>query len=104
METEGLVPSLQPLRWHTPYEAPIVLKALLDCSGGVVENVMVRLALDRRYPLRGQRYRLARYALAGGTSCWIDVVDRRCEWPASVQLRGGVCIGRMTMRRRPRAS
>lgn len=77
METEGLIPSLQPLQWHAPYEAPIALKALLDCSGGVVESVIVRLALDRRYPLRGQRYRLARYALVGGTGWWIDAVTQR---------------------------
>lgn len=98
------MPSIGPLYWDHPGTASATLKPLIDRRGGVVENLMVRLALDRRYPLRGQRYRLARYALVGGTSCWIDVVDRRCERPASVQLRGGVCIGRMTMRRWPRAS
>lgn len=77
METEVLIPSLQPLQWQAAYEAPIALKALLDRGGGVVESVIVRLALDRRYPLRGQRYRLARYAVVNGTGWWIDAVTER---------------------------
>ncbi|WP_146014045.1 hypothetical protein [Trinickia dabaoshanensis] len=71
------MPSLQPLQWRAPCEAPIALKPLLDRSDGVVENVIVRLALDRRYPLRGQRYRLARYTLVGGVGWWIDAATQR---------------------------
>lgn len=70
------MPFLEPLQWQSPHEAFAALKPLLDRSDGVVENVIVRLARERRYPLRGPRYRLARYKLIRDTGCWIDVATQ----------------------------
>jgi len=71
------MPALEPLQWQAPHEAFTMLKPLLDRSDGVVENVIVRLALDRHYPLRGPRYRLARYKLIRDAGWWIDVATQR---------------------------
>jgi len=70
------MPSLEPLQWQSPHETFAALKPLLDRSDGVVGNVLVRLARDRRFPLRGPRYRLAQYKMIRDTACWIDVATQ----------------------------
>lgn len=70
------MPSIEPVRWAHPDTAPDALRQLLD-RGGIVENLMVRLAPPAHFPLRGPRYRLARYALIRDAGWWVDVVTQR---------------------------
>ncbi|RQP98065.1 hypothetical protein [Burkholderia stagnalis] len=80
---EVCMPSIQPIQWDHPGTAPAILKPLLERGGGVVENVIVRLSRDQRFPIRGARYRLAKYALVGEVPFWIDVMTQRPLYPVS---------------------
>jgi hypothetical protein len=71
------MPSVHAIQWDQPATAPVTLKPLLERGGGVVENVIVRLALDPHYPLHSRRYRLARFALIGSVPFWLDAMTHR---------------------------
>ena len=70
------MPSVQPIEWEHPGTARTALKVLLE-RGGAVENVIVRLSRDQRFPRHGPRYRLARFALIGDVPFWLDAVTQR---------------------------
>ena len=71
------MPAVQPIEWEHPGTALATLKPLLETGGGAVENVIVRLGLNRHYPLRKRRYRLARFALVGNVPFWLDAMTHR---------------------------
>lgn len=82
--------SISPIEWQPPHEAIAALKPLLD-RDKVVENIIVRLSRDQRFPVRGGLFRVARFALVGEVPFWIDAVTQRplysvtgfrlAEWP-----------------------
>ncbi|KGC58669.1 hypothetical protein [Burkholderia pseudomallei] len=73
---EMCMPSIEPVQWQPPHEAVAALKPLL-ARNKVVENIIVRLSRDKRFPIRGARYRVARFALIGEVPFWIDAVSQR---------------------------
>lgn len=70
------VPSVSPIQWQHPSTALAALKPLLERDGGLVENLIVRLSRNPRFPQRGPRYRMADYVVLSGAGVFIDVVRR----------------------------
>lgn len=68
--------SIKPVEWQPAHEAVAALKPLL-ARDKVVENIIVRLSRDKRFPIRGPQYRVARFALIGEVPFWIDAVSQR---------------------------
>ncbi|WP_317736714.1 hypothetical protein [Burkholderia pseudomallei] len=75
------VPSVSPIQWQHPSTALTALRPLLERDGGLVENLIVRLSRNPRFPQRGARYRMADYVVLSGAGAFIDAVSRAPLYP-----------------------